>query len=304
MSSEKRKINLSFTNLARKRELIATIVQTIIIVSFSFIITIIQCSFDLKEFNWLRFTMNILFSLTMKLIYTRYAKTKELLNEDITLLQNTIDDDRRIIFEKGKTQTFNDEVERRNKIEKLEAYIDYLDSRKLNQKSEKKRLKAQADYEKQRKWAFEYKKALINEENIEPFESIRTLDSVKIYYERIDASKLFTYGKSSKPRKNKYTFNAFSSSFNRAVVPFTVSVITSIIFGLIKPDASINGQMWIDLIGYLFSIVMGIWWGITNGRTIITEDYYEVLTNVSMLVRDIKNKILNKEEEKKNENDT
>jgi hypothetical protein len=57
-----------------------------------------------------------------------------------------------------------------------------------------------------------------------------------------------------------------------------------------------SGQLWIDLAGYLFSIVLGAGWGLSNGKAIIQEDYAEILNNVASLVRDMKTKILGKKE--------
>lgn len=282
---------LTFSTLSRMRELAITTVQTLIIVAIAFVITIFQCKFDIKNFNWLRFAFNFLFSTSMKVIYTRYAKTKEMENPDIVLLKNTVDSDRKDIFNEQKTQEFDDEIDRRNKIARLDSYIAVLDSKKPRAFKEKKRQEKIKLNASLRDWAFNYKTALENEEDTENFEKQKTIGSLHVWYEKIESSKLFTYGKSNKLRKKKYSFSAVASSLNRSVVPVTVSLIISVIFGTIQNNSEINGQLWIDLMGYLFSIGMGVWWGLSNGKSIIQEDYFEVLTNVSMLVRDVKKKI-------------
>lgn len=272
--------------LARYRDIFVVVVQTLVVLVFALIITVISCGFNFEEFNWLTFTFNFIFTTSMKASYTNYAKIKEMQEENVVLLMNTIAMDRRAVYDAQKTKEFEEEVERRNKISKLEAYINKLDRK--NYKSIRKTSKKN----EARTWAFEYKQALINEEKTINFERTRSLKSVKVYYEKIKTSKLFTYGASSKNRHKKYVFNATVSSLNRALIPTTVSLILAVIFGTIQNNSELKtGQVWIDLAGYLFSIALGIWWGLNNGKSIIREDYTEVLNNIASLIRDIKTKI-------------
>lgn len=272
--------------LARYRDTFVVIIQTIAVLIFALVITVVSCGFKFKEFNWLTFAFNFIFTTSMKASYTNYAKIKEMQEENIVILTNTITIDRKAIFDAQKTKEFEEEVERRNKINKLDAYINKLD--RTNYKNPKKN----EEKINNRIWAFDYKQALINEQDTTVFEKTRSLKSINVDYEKIKASKLFTYGANSKNRQKKYVFNAVSSSLNRALVPTTVSLILAVIFGTIQNDSSLNtGQVWIDLAGYLFSIALGIWWGLNNGKSIIREDYAEVLNNIVSLIRDIKTKI-------------
>ena len=270
----------------KHKNLIVTIFQTIIVVGIALVITIVSCNFRFENFNWLTFLFNFIFTTVMKASYTNYSKEKEMLNEEVVLLTATIANDRKMIFNQQKTDEFEKEIDRRNKINKLEAYINKLDN--VISKKTKKRNENLAE----RNWAFNYKQSLINGKDTEEFEKIKSINSIKIDYERIEASKLFTYGANAKQRKKKYVFNSWSSSLNRALIPVTVSIILSIVFGAIRADGSLkSGQVWIDLSGYLLSIILGIWWGWNNGKSIIREDYTEVLNNIASLIRDVKNKI-------------
>lgn len=271
--------------LKKYKNLLVTVAQTLIILGMALIITVVSCGFVFDDFNWTTFMFNFVFTTTMKVTYTSYAKSREMLSTETVTLTNTIAMDRAAIFNAQKTKQFEDEVERRNKINKLEAYINKLDSKEPRQN------KVQEHREK-RKWAFEYKQALIREEDTESFEEIRSIKSVKVSYEHIEASKLFTYGANSVIQKKKYVFSSWSSSLNRAVIPTTASLILSILFGALQNDSSLKtGQVWLDLAGYLFSIVLGIWWGWNNGKAIIQEDYNEVLNNVASFIRDVKTKL-------------
>lgn len=277
---------MTIEKLAKHSNLLVTIFQTIAVLSIAFVITVVNCKFKFQDFNWLTFSFNFIFTTAMKTSYTTYAKEKEMTCEEVVLLTATIANDRRIIFNLQKTDEFEKEIQRRNKINKLEAYINKLDDI-IPKKNKKKELI------EERNWAFDYKKALIVGEDTEKYEKIKSINSIKVLYENIEPSKLFTYGANSKVQKKKYVFSAWSSSFNRAIVPVTVSMILSLIFGLISDDGSSleTGQVWIDLAGYLFSIILGIWWGWNNGKAIIREDYMEVLNNIASLIRDVKNKI-------------
>ena len=272
--------------MSRYRDTFVVVVQTLAVLIFALVITIVSCGFDFKEFNWLTFAFNFIFTTSMKASYTNYAKIKEMQEENIVLLMNTITLDRKAIYDAQKTKEFEEEVERRNKINKLEAYINKLDRK--NYKS----IKKNRDKIEKRSWAFDYKQALMSKKDIIEFERKRSLKSIKVDYEKIKASKLFTYGANSKNRHKKYVFNAVNSSLNRALVPTTVSLILAVIFGTIQNDSALRtGQVWIDLAGYLFSIALGIWWGLNNGKSIIKEDYAEVLNNIVSLIRDIKTEI-------------
>lgn len=281
--------------LKKHRNLLVTIFQTIIVVGIAFIITIVSCKFKIEEFNWLTFIFNFVFTTIMKASYTSYAKEKEMMTDEVVLLTATIANDRKVIFNLQKTDDFEKEIERRNKINKLEAYINKLDVLISKQQKERK------EKIEERNWAFDYKQALIKNENTEEFERIRSINSVTVDYEHIEASKLFTYGANAKVHKRKYTFSSWGASFSRAIVPVTFSIVLSLIFGLIGDDGSAlkTGQVWIDLAGYLLSIILGIWWGWNNGKAIIREDYMEVLNNIASLIRDVKNKIGITEKEEK-----
>ena len=287
-------MGITIETIKKQKNIIVTIFQTIIVVAIALVITIVSCNFSFKDFNWLTFLFNFIFTTVMKASYTNYSKEKEMLSEEVVLLTATIANDRKVIFNLQKTDEFEKEIERRNKINKLEAYINKLDS------LIPKKVKLQKELLSQRTWAFDYKKALVNSEDVEEFERIRSINSVKIDYEHVEASKLFTYGANSSVRKKKYVFSSWASSLNRALVPVTVSIIISIVFGAIRADGALRtGQVWIDLAGYLFSIILGIWWGWNNGKAIIKEDYTEVLNNVASLIRDVKNKIGITEKEEK-----
>lgn len=281
--------------LKRHRNLLVTIFQTIIVVGIAFIITVVSCKFKIEDFNWLTFIFNFVFTTIMKASYTSYAKEKEMMTDEVVLLTATIANDRKVIFNQQKTDDFEQEIERRNKINKLEAYINKLD---ILISKHKKRRKERIE---ERNWAFDYKQALVKNENTEEFERIRSINSINVDYEHIEASKLFTYGANSKIQKRKYTFSSWGSSLSRAIIPVTCSIILSLIFGLIGDDGSSlqTGQVWIDLAGYLLSIILGIWWGWNNGKSIIREDYMEVLNNIASLIRDVKNKIGISEKEEK-----
>ena len=277
---------ITIDKIKKQKNVIVTIFQTIIVVGIALVITIVSCNFKFKEFNWLTFLFNFIFTTVMKASYTNYSKEKELLNEEITLLTATIANDRRIIFNQQKTDDFEKEIDRRNKISKLDAYISKLDYLIPKKKKHKK------DLITKRNWAFEYKKALEKNQETEEFEKTISIKSIKIDYEHIEASKLFTYGANAKTRKKKYVFSSWNSSLNRALIPVTVSMFMSIIFGAIKAEGGLNsGQVWIDFSFYMFSVILGIWWGYNNGKAIIKEDYTEVLNNVASLIRDVKNKI-------------
>ena len=184
------------------------------------------------------------------------------------------------------------EIDKRNKITKLDHYIAKLDNKHYRS------LKKERKKNELREWAYEYKQALMRKENIEHFEKTKSLSSVKVNYEKINSSKLFTYGRNSKIRKTKYTFSPMLSSLNRGLIPTVFSLCISLLFGTLQDDSYLqSGKVWLDLMSYLFSIGLGSWWGMTNGKAIIQEDYLEVLNNVALLIRDVKNTIF-KEKEK------
>lgn len=281
------------STFSKFKQVILTLLQTLITVIVALILTIIQCGFDFKKFNWLRFAMNFLFTTYMKAVYTNYAKEKEQKeNKDIIILRNTIEEDRKEIYNKKKTEDFEAEVERINQINMLEIFINDLDNKIIKGKNDEK-------IKKEREWAFNYRQALLSGKDITELERERSVNSIskKVKYEKIEASKLWTYGQNSKSRSKKYTFSSFGSSLNRAIIPTTVTLVISVLFGVIDDQSGLKeGRLWIDLASYMASIGLGIWWGVKNGESIMEEDYLEVLNNVASLVREIKVKILPEQE--------
>lgn len=290
---------MKLTNVGKYTDIIITTIQTFAIILFASIITVFQCGFDFEKFDWLNFSLNFIFTTSMKVSYTVFSKNRELKTSDIVLLRNTIAADRKAVYDAQKNKEFEMEVERRNKISKLEALISKLDNK--NHKNVKLREKNR----KLRDWAFDYKKALIEKKDFSEFEKIRSLESIKnINYEKVEASKLFSFGQNGKQRKKKYVFNSFTTSLNRAVLPIISTFILSVVFSTIKSEGNISDyQLWIDLISYLFSISIGAWWGLSNGKCIIQEDYSEILNNVANYVREVATEIgvvSSKKEDKEN----
>lgn len=271
---------MTLEKINKYKGIIITVLQTLVILAIAFVLTILSCGFNFKEFNWVRFIFSFIFTTVMKAVYTNYSKTKELENDDILTLKLTINKDKREIFDCKKTEEFKNAIDRRNKIKKLDAIITKLDNLK----------KPDIPF---RNWAFNYKQALLHNQSTLEYEKTRSLNSVKINYEYVEFSKLFTYGQNDKTHKNKYTFNSFLASFNRAVIPTTASVLFSVVFGTLQGDAYIaTGSVWIDLFMYIFSICLGAWWGLNNGKAIIQEDYTEILNNVASLIREIKKEVM------------
>lgn len=273
-------MSVKITNISKYSDIIITTIQTLAIVLLAAVLTIVKCGFDFSKFDFVSFCFNFLFTTSMKFVYTNFSKNKELRNDEIVLLRDTISFDRKEIYDAQKMDDFNAEIERRNKISKLQAYIDKLDNkRKLNKE--------------ERNWAFDYKMALINKQDTTEFERIKALTSIKhVRYEKAEPSKLFNFGQNSKNKRRKLVFNSFKSSLNRIAIPMTVSIAVSVILGTIQNESDLtNAQLWIDLAGYLFSISLGAWWGLNNGKVIIREDYAEVLNNVASLVREVKTEI-------------
>lgn len=294
------KISLKPADVGRYKSFIVTAVQTVITIALAFIMTLIGCKFRIEEFDWIMFVMSFALSTYMKAVYTEYQKGKELAREGITLLENTINEDKKDIYAEEKTKEFDDEVDRINNINKLDSYISLLDNIPEVKKTD--------EIKELRKWAFNYEKTLEREENVDSFEEIKSISSIKwvkydnffwhwrrVKYEKISSSKLFAFGRNGKKRAKKYSFSAFAASFNRLVVPLTVTTIFSLIFGFLAPDPNnFTWELLMQLISYLFSISLGIWWGVRNGKAIIQEDYTEVLNNVASFVREVKTKVLSK----------
>lgn len=288
------------TDVSKYKNFIITALQTIVTIALAFVMTLIGCRFRIEEFNWIMFVMTFVLSTYMKAVYTEYQKKKELEKEDITTLENTINLDKKEIFAAEKNKEFEKEVERINAMNKLDAYISLLDNIPENKKSE--------NIKWLRKWAYSYFKALELKQNTDEFEIEKNIGSVKwvkydhlfwhfrkVKYEKIESSKLFAFGKNGRKRAKKYSFSAVAASLNRIVVPLTVTTIFSLIFGLLAPDPqNFTWELAMQLVSYLFSISLGIWWGIRNGKAIIQEDYTEVLNNVASLTREIKAEILPK----------
>ena len=121
---------MTLEKLNKYRGLIITILQTLVILGIAFVLTVLSCGFNFKEFNWVRFIFSFIFTVAMKAIYTSYSKNKEMLNEDIVTLRLTINKDKREIFDAKKTEEFKEALNRRNAIKKLDAYITKLDNKK------------------------------------------------------------------------------------------------------------------------------------------------------------------------------
>ncbi len=261
---------LKLSNLKANGNLISTVSQTAVLIIFSMLITIVHCSMNNSEFNWLTFTMTFLLSNYSKAIFVRYKSNVCLKNDDIVQKQIVITKDKNWIFQNNKTEEFKEELRKINETNKLDAIIDYC-YRKKNK-------------EDLLQWAFDIKKGVENNKY--------SLNSIHIRYNHIKYTTLLTAGKSDGNNDKQYVFSGRKASLNRSLGSMMMSFVISYLFStLVVNDYVASGQVWLDLGTYLMAITTGIASGISIGEKIILEDYYSVLENVASLIREIKGKI-------------
>lgn len=250
----------------------------------AFVITIVQAEFNPKNFNWANFFMNFILGSYVKTSSSKIRFDQEKSEPYIKDMLNTIDSDKAILFTEQLIDRFNWRLELDNKIAKVNAYINKLSRKKLNKKNS-------VFITETKTKAYKLKDCYIKRdlENASKIEQELDFNSLKIRYNHMTYSYLFTYGASEKSSENedKRNFNYSKELIDRLGFGMISSFIFSYLFATLTSSGISNiRESLIQFGGYLFIVLLSTRTGIKVGEA-IGKSYSQSVNSISAYIREV-----------------
>lgn len=281
--------------------------------------TLISVGWDYRKINIVVFGMMTFMSLYAKAIGTNYSSNLELQSHlvngeesnEVIKLENAILDCHHKIISENRSGNFMKAILYRNYLYRIRNEILIYDSK--SRKNPIKRMKykdklialhkLQSALDEQNYAEFD---KLLKEENITKFVNIKKMKRKSMKRSNVKMTALFSIMSGSLDDDldggmNQLKFNKWIFAFKaNAIVLVSTPIIQLIYTGLTVKDYISSKQIWIDFMGYLVSIAMGIFSGINIGSDSIKKGYLPKLqerVKVIQEVLDIEKKIRVKPED-------
>lgn len=282
--------------------------QLLILILVLVLTTLINAGWDYTKINYVSFGLMTFLSLYSKSIGMNYASNKELAERivdgretnEVKLLENLILDTHHKLLNENRTGTFDMALRYRNYGYRLRNEILIID--KKSRKSFKKRnkhsnkLKALHDslsyLESFNFNGFERNIAL--EETRKLF-NIKSMSRRSMKRSNLKMSSLFSLMTGSIDSDldggtKSIAFNKWSYAFKTQIVILLATPIIQIAYtGLTVNDYLSSKQIWLDFMGYLVSIAMGLFNGFNVGTESIRKGYLSKLQERVKIIQEVLN---------------
>ena len=282
--------------------------QLLILIVVLILTTLISAGWDHTKINYVSFGLMTFLSLYSKSIGMNYASNKELSEclvdgeetNEVKILENLILDTHHKLLNENRTGTFDKALRYRNYGYRLRNEILLIDKktrnnyRKRNKYSNKlKALHEAVSYLEE--FNFEgFDRYIIKEETRKLF-NIKSMSRDAMRRSNLKMSSLFSLMGSSIDSDldggcKTVSFNKWSYAFKTQIVILIVTPIVQIAYtGLTVNDYVSSKQIWLDFMGYLVSIAMGLFNGFNVGTESIKRGYLSKLQERVKIIQEILN---------------
>lgn len=293
-------------------------VQLIALLFVIFVVNLASVGWDITKVKYLTFGMMTFISIYSKIIATNYASNMELLpkvktiekngkvstieTNEIVILEKTIIDKYHELLEENRTGRFKDAMTYLRYTYRLKNEIDVVDCKfinnqkyKFNEFNIKKRKLLHELLQMLLKGQFEAFNEAIKNNEVVIYVNINKLSRRAMRSSNLKMSTLFatkTKGISEELdfSDSKITFNKWSYSFKTQFIFLIGMPILSFIWsGFTDVEYIGTNQIWIDMAGYTFSLVTGLFNGISIGTEAIQKGYLAKLQKRVETIQEILN---------------
>lgn len=246
---------------------------------------LLDVNFDVTQFNWYDLSFSMANWVIGRAVYFPIGYDIGMQAPEVTLVSNTLDKYRKIVFKNKINKEFRIKLDHFNKIAKAEAYMDIIDRNLINKKNTEETVKK-----------FELLKDDL--ENLLDFLNGKTkeytgkinLDSIDVKYDKTTFSNMFSGGLGDPKIGQKYEIDPVARGLKYAAPQFIYALFTSVVNAIMV--VSEYGFRTEALFFFLIKLAMfswGCYLGYDMGRRVATEDKYQVLLNLSTLAKEIIN---------------
>lgn len=282
--------------------------QLIILIGILVLTTLIHTGWDPTQINYVSFGLMTFLSLYSKSIGMNYASNKELAERlvegretnEIRILENTILQTHHTLLSENRTGSFDKATTYRCYGYRLRNEILILDNkcRKNPRKREKYALKMkmlhQALYLLEHYQFNEFDDYILSEAVVKEF-NIKSMSRRSMKRSNLRMSALFSLMTGNIDSDldgglKVISFNKWSYAFKNQIILLIVTPIVQIFYtGLTVEEYVTSKQIWLDFMGYLVSIAMGLVNGFNVGAESIKKGYLAKLQERVKIIQEILN---------------
>lgn len=270
-----------------KTKIVMPVLITITLLALLFFTLLATVNYSIEQINWGDFLFSIFYWVSGRMTYFPLGIEIGEQNADVKLLERTISKYRKEIFKTKTNKLIAEKFKFKNTLSKANAYVNVLDLElnKLSDKQSKKAVKRCDFIMRRREEVIDF---IDKFERHEKYRGKFNIDNVRVKYDILDFGTCFSYGNDARALGHKYKINVHAEGVKKSVPAFLWSVFMS----FMSATMSIlqYGFTWTALVMFMIKLVlflMGCYNGLTLGRTVIEEDKYNVLLNITEAVKEV-----------------
>lgn len=270
-----------------KTKIVMPVLITITLLALLFFTLLATVNYSIEQINWGDFLFSIFYWVSGRMTYFPLGIEIGEQNTDVKLLERTISKYRKEIFKTKTNKLIAEKFKFKNTLSKANAYVNVLDLElnKLSDKQNKKAVKRCDFIMRRREEVIDF---IDKFERKEKYRGKFNIDNVRVKYDILDFGTCFSYGNDARALGHKYKINIHAEGVKKSVPAFLWSVFMS----FMSATMSIlqYGFTWTALVMFMIKLVlflMGCYNGLTLGRTVIEEDKYNVLLNITEAVKEV-----------------
>jgi hypothetical protein len=270
-----------------RAKIVMPLLITITLLILLFFTLLATVNYSVESVNWGDFFFSTFYWVSGRMIYFPLGVEIGEQNKEVKVLENTISSYRNAIYRSKTNKPIAEKFKFKNTLSKASAYLNLLDLQ-LNKLSDKQSSKAV----KKCNLLFERREQVIDFidkfEKKEKYRGKFNIDIIRVKYDILDFGTCFSYGNDTRAIGHKYKININNEGIKKSVPAFVWSLFMSFM------SASISilqyGFTWTALVMFMIKLVlflMGCYNGLTLGKSVIEEDKYNVLLNITEAVKEI-----------------
>lgn len=244
---------------------------------------LLEVNFDFQQFNWYDLSFSMANWVVGRAVYFPIGYDIGLQYPEVTLVSNTLDKYRKIVFKNKINKEFRIKLDHYNKISKAEAYMDIVDRKLMNHKLKDKEVEKWENVKDDLQMLLDF----LNGKK-DKYEGQINLDSIDVEYDKTTFSNMFSGGLGDPKVGEKYELDPVARGLKYTAPQFLYALFVSIINAIMV--VSEYGFKTEALFFFLIKLIMFAWGcylGFDMGRKVATEDKYQVLLNLSTLAKEI-----------------
>ena len=270
-----------------KIKIVMPMLITLSLLILLFLTLLATVDYSISKVNWGDFFFSIFYWVSGRMTYFPLGVEMGEQNEDVKVLETTISSYRNAIYRTKTNKAIAEKFKFKNTLSKANAYLNVIDL-ELNKLSDKQSPKAVARCDS----LFQKREQVIDFidkfERGEKYRGKFNIDIIRVKYDILDFGTCFSYGNDARAIGHKYKINIQREGIKKS----TPALIWSVFMSFMSASISIlqYGFTWTALVLFVIKLVlflMGCYNGITLGKSVIEEDKYNVLLNISDAVKEV-----------------